>query len=428
MGFYCNVVPSWPSMPSMHRSAGLMFVSVVLASGHVACGADPAPERPVHVPSAPPSVQAVASASPSAPPPQAEPPHAEPPPFQQPSTCSVDGYCWESPIPGATGFRGVFSAGENEVYVGAGARILHFSGTSWRYERLPVAGEVTCFGGSGPYDVVAAGGGFVARRTEGVWRAISGTGEVFVQAVWSGGSNEVFAAGDNGVILRYDGETWQSEVTGTKANITALWGTASSGLYAVGNDANGGVALRRDAAGWSPLPRVGQALIGIWGKGPDGVDGVWAAGTDDAERLAVWRLAGSTWKAEGLRVEGQARALSGVAGAPVLLGLRYLDPDRLELGPTSVFTARLDARRWVKSEVLVTSPLLTGASWSLHGDARGGLFVAGGWGVVGSIEAAGFRGLSGNASLGKKLTGVWGTSPSDVVAVGAEGALLHYDG
>lgn len=402
----------------MTRSAGLVFVASVVAGALVACGPEPAPIV------VPPPPSASASALPTA---DVDAPE-DTTPVPQPPACSADGYCWMSPFPGAGLVRAVWSAGERDIYaLMTPERLMHFDGSTWRAERVPNVDSLACLGGSGPDDVLAAGGsGAVVRREKGVWRAIPGAGDTPFQAVWGSPTGDIFAAGAGAdTIAHHDGREWHAEPLGAKASLSALWGLTSADLYAVGADDTGGFVAHRDAAGWKALPKVGKSLIGVWGTGPDAV---WVAGTDDREKPAVWRWSGSQWRPEDVSVGGEARSFSGVGATPVLLGVEYLDSQREAMGPTSVFTARLDGGKWAKSEVLLASPLLFGGSYLVHGDARGSLLLAGGWGVVGAIETGGLRGLSGNAALGKSLTGVWGTSPSDVVAVGAEGALLRYDG
>ena len=350
----------------------------------------------------------------------------EPAPVEQPPACSADRYCWESPTPAATVLSAVWAASERDIYaVGPAGGILHFDGSSWRLEGGAPAGSTTAVWGSGPDDVFVGGQGAVLHRKGGVWKTETLDERSLLNALWGSGPNDVYAVGNEGASFRFDGRQWRALPTGTKASLRAVWGSGPTDVYAVGQDDKGGVALRWDGTSWKALPAVGGWLAGVWGTGPDAV---WVAGADEDDALAVWRLAGGSWKWENVPKDGQVEALSGAAGTPVLLGLEWLDEQRGAFGPKAVFTLQLTAGRWTRRDLLVTSPSLGEPSWGLWGEPGGSVLVAGGWGIVARADASGFHTLTGNVAPGKTLTGVWGTSPTDVVAVGAEGALLRYDG
>ncbi|MCI0457632.1 MAG: hypothetical protein L0Z62_11730 [Gemmataceae bacterium] len=73
----------------------------------------------------------------------------------------------------------------------------------------------------------------------------SGTGSDGLIGVWGSGPNDVYAVGDNGLILHSSdqGATWAPEVSGTTSNLTGVWGSGSSIVYAVG--ANGTILRRQ---------------------------------------------------------------------------------------------------------------------------------------------------------------------------------------
>lgn len=389
----------------------------IVAAALVSCGPEPAPVI------APP--RATASAASTAPAAEAVPP-PEQAPFEPPLTCSADRYCWENPSPALGPLSAVWAAGERDIYaVGQGGQLLHFDGASWRLERSSMTGAFTSVWGSGPDDVYVGGAGEVLHRQGGVWKREVVDGRTALQALWGSGPGDVLAVGPEGASFHHDGRQWRARPTGTKADLRAVWGSGPKDVYAVGWDEKGGVLLHGNGASWEVLPRLGRSLVGVWGTGPDAV---WVAGKDDRDELAVWRLAGAQWKQEKVPVGGEAMALSGAGGAPVLLGVRPLDENRGSLGPTALFTAQLAGGRWAGRDLLVTSPYPADVGWGLWGEAQGSAVVAGGWGVVGRVDSSGLQSLTGNVALGRNLTGVWGTSPTDVVAVGAEGALLRHDG
>jgi hypothetical protein len=45
----------------------------------------------------------------------------------------------------------------------------------------------------------------------------------------------MYAVGDNGTILFWNGSTWSQIKTQTTSNLNAVWGTGSNNIYAVGD-------------------------------------------------------------------------------------------------------------------------------------------------------------------------------------------------
>src|SRR5262249_50292594 len=79
----------------------------------------------------------------------------------------------------------------------------------------------------------------------------SGTNQSLL-TVWGARPDLIFAAGNQGTMLSYDGKNW-GPVAGiaTKEKITGLFGTSDRDIWAVGH---GGVALHYDGKTWTPLP------------------------------------------------------------------------------------------------------------------------------------------------------------------------------
>ena len=88
--------------------------------------------------------------------------------------------------------------------------------------------------------------------------------------------DDVFAAGDQGTVLHYDGTSWKSEQTPICERIEALWGTSATNLWAVGYE---GRVMHRTAAGWQ-LVDLGSctAFEAVWGTS---ATDVWISSSHD---------------------------------------------------------------------------------------------------------------------------------------------------
>ena len=82
--------------------------------------------------------------------------------------------------------------------------------------------------------------------------------------MWGSSGSNVFAVGDSGTILHYDGSSWSAMSSGTTNYLYGVWGSSGSDVFAVGD---AGTILHYDGSSWSamssgttsrPLRRVGQ--------------------------------------------------------------------------------------------------------------------------------------------------------------------------
>jgi hypothetical protein len=74
---------------------------------------------------------------------------------------------------------------------------------------------------------------------EDKWKTIASvpTGAKPVRAMWSAGDRAVFAVGDDGLILHFDGSTWTKMTSNTSTHLRAVWGLTPYNIYAVGDNA-----------------------------------------------------------------------------------------------------------------------------------------------------------------------------------------------
>jgi len=95
----------------------------------------------------------------------------------------------------------------------------------------------------------------------------SGT-SFLLRSVWGSGPNDVFAVGEAGTVLRYDGTRWYAMPNPTTKALRAVWGTGPTDVYASGED---GVLFRFDGSEWSALDsRTTRILLGLWGDPASG--------------------------------------------------------------------------------------------------------------------------------------------------------------
>src|SRR5258705_12876346 len=117
------------------------------------------------------------------------------------------------------------------------------------------------------------GGDSTAPNTLLVWSSVpSGTTEILF-GIWGTSTSDVWAVGNNGTILHYNGTSWSSVSSGTSEFLFGIWGTSTSDVWAVGDN---GTILHYNGASWSSIgSATTDHLAGVWGAG---ASSVWAVG------------------------------------------------------------------------------------------------------------------------------------------------------
>lgn len=107
------------------------------------------------------------------------------------------------------------------------------------------------------------GGGFVNRcyyhTASSVPEVYTASSGLALSACWGMSGNDMFAVGDNGTIIHFDGNSWSKMVSNTTKSMFSIWGTSDSNIWACGNDLynNKGantVLMHYDGTSWSEDP------------------------------------------------------------------------------------------------------------------------------------------------------------------------------
>ena len=64
------------------------------------------------------------------------------------------------------------------------------------------------------------------------WKVIQSS---LLHGIWGSSGSNIFAVGDNGDIISYDGNNWNNRTSGTGNNLKGVWGSSASEVYAVGD-------------------------------------------------------------------------------------------------------------------------------------------------------------------------------------------------
>jgi photosystem II stability/assembly factor-like uncharacterized protein len=221
-----------------------------------------------------------------------------------------------------------------------------------------------------------------------------------LKALWGDSNGEVFALGNEGVILHYDGSAWVEMTSGTAEDLLGIWGSSSASVFAVGE---GGTILYYDGKSWTSMASgASEDLWDVWGSSPTHVFAVGAGGT-------ILHYDGNHWTP---MTSGTHAVLEGVWGS----------------SSASVFgvgregtIVHYDGNAWTSMASGTTEEL-----WGIWGDSSTNAFAVGAGGTILHYDGNKWSPMTSGTTMG--LNAVWGLSGSDVYAAGEMTTLLHYDG
>ncbi len=273
------------------------------------------------------------------------------------------------------------------LLVGAASLLGQTSGPAAGWTQQTSGTEKTLLGiwGASPSDVFAVGeGGIVLHYNGNAWYPQQSTTSARFYSVWGASGRDVFAVGDRGVVIQDDGTRWRADrISATLSDLRAVWGTSPTDVFAVGED---GAILHYDGTHWWPQrSKTTSGLTAVWGLSATQVYAAGASGT-------VLRYDGSSWQPFSTRLPGTYNVL-GIWGTSA--------HDLYAIGTHTVYVE------------MHPKPQETVPSWEsrlFHYDGSSWQFTSS------AIERL------------APITAVKAISPTDVYAVGARGTLAHFDG
>ena len=202
------------------------------------------------------------------------------------------------------------------------------------------------------------------------WPALGGNR---LTGVVARAADDVWAIGEWGTVVHWDGKAWRPESVGT-ARLNRVWPRAADDVWVVGD---GGFVARRDATGWTPIASgTSNDLLGVHGAGADDVWLTGKAGTVlhwDGTKLA--RVTGGGFAHALYAVGAAANDAVYIGGLGLYrhdgktwrhddtLGLTFF-PDMRVLGATDVWAVddlgrivHTDGKRWQLATATGSVPL-----------------------------------------------------------------------
>jgi hypothetical protein len=179
------------------------------------------------------------------------------------------------------------SSGKNVFGVCDNATILHFDGDDWSVAyQGNVDTALLAITGFGPHDIFAVGDSGYTLRYDGLmWRQIETGVQQELYGLWGQDSQHLLAVGGGGLVLRWNGDRWKSFSAGTDQDLYGVGGSGLTRLFLAGL---AGTLIRFEDNAWhrdfsgvrSDLHTVGANEGVFYAVGSNGTilrnrDGIW---------------------------------------------------------------------------------------------------------------------------------------------------------
>ena len=224
-----------------------------------------------------------------------------------------------------------------------------------------------------------------------------------LRGVFAVSALDVWAVGDQGTALHYDGKAWASRPPPAADDLFAVFGFGPNDVWACGGSGwpTGpvGVVFHWDGARWSESLRGTQRLEALWGAAPNDL---WAVGTGGEQRH--WD--GAQWTAAPKVTAEAITALHGVA------------PNKVWAAGSSGLVMAYDGSAW--SVVPNSESSGFAAVWAFSPVQ---VWVMGGNGVAQVFDGTNWKPV--NLGAANTILGFWGQSPAEAWGVGPD-TLLRF--
>ncbi|MEI6125555.1 MAG: MopE-related protein [Pseudomonadota bacterium] len=235
-----------------------------------------------------------------------------------------------------------------------------------------------------------------------------------LRTIWGVSSNRVFAIGDYGTILHYDGSTWSKMPSGIDQNIFGVWGASGSNVFAV---ADSGKIIHFDGSAWSSMTSpVSTRLRDAWGTSATDVFAV-------GENGVIIHYNGSAWST---MTSPTTLTLQGVWGSSSINVFAVGGPSGSGSGNGIIL--KYDGVAWSIS-LNASSVIRLHDAW---GSSDNNIFAVGESGsILHTTDGGGtwvpmVNPVKDDPTI--TLRDIWGSSATDMFAAGDNGTILHYDG
>ena len=224
--------------------------------------------------------------------------------------------------------------------------------------------------------------------------------------IWAApGEDRPYAVGSRGVIIHYNGKSWESEPSNTLSTLHGIHGLSADNIYAVGEN---GTIIHFDGQSWQPMTsNTTNTLYGVWAADGDHVFAVGEAGT-------IMQYDGSAWT--------QVPSLTTVP----LIDVRGLAANNVYAVGEKGTTRHYDGSSWAWMPTGTMTSLH--AVWPVSSDDVFDAYRVGDGGLILHFDRNDWEWHTMPSNTTGDLWAIWASGSNNMYAAGPAGDLLHFNG
>ncbi len=274
----------------------------------------------------------------------------------------------------------------------------------WMWEVVAGGMEPWAIWGASTTDVFMVGDHGMIAHFDGIsWRRMKSGVNDNLAGVWGASHDDVFAVGASGTILHYDGTSWRLMAAGMPVDLVSIWGRSGSDVFAVSSY---GLVFHYDGLSWTIMDAGDRSWL----------NDVWCAPGSDVFVTTNWKILrwnGTRWILDLEASPGEAFSMiRGSSGSNV-----YAAGDGL---------VHYDGYEWRRVSTPSEIDYFLSISTTQSGDLLALVNIQGEW-MAGLYYFDGLKWSRMDLHSFDPDAVVWGTSPSNAVVAGSDGAF-QYDG
>ncbi len=278
------------------------------------------------------------------------------------------------------------------------------SGAVWAAQASGTPNTLRGTWGSDAGNVWAVGdGGTILKWDGSTWSAQTSTTTNALRAVWGTAVNSIWAVGDGGTILKFNGTAWSAQTSGTTNALRGVWSSDANNVWAVGN---GGTILKFNGTAWSTQTSgITTTLNAVWGNS---ATSVWAVG--DSGTIRKWN--GTAWATQTSGTIESLRAIWGTSATSLWAAGTFGTILRSTTGTT-----------WATQTTNTTMDLAT-----IWGPDASNLRAGGDDGTIIFTSNSGSTWATQISNTAQPLNSLRGIDANNVWAVGDGGTITNWNG
>lgn len=338
----------------------------------------------------------------------------------------------------------VYGFAHDDLYAAGGSGAMyHFNGTEWKKMLMPKSTVIDAMWGTNTNNIYAVGGE-IFHFNGMFWKTVDVGSTEQMYDIWGTAENNLYVVGRNGTFLQYNGEHWIKIETNTNQTLTGVWGSDPENIYIscrAENAGENGVILHYDGTSITSTEFPDESLSDVWGTAPDNVYAISSKGTVFQYNGIVWRQKDSK-TTEGINSITGSGANNIYVTNPLGTIVHYngseWTPHNLDgtiwgvlaISSKEVFAAGTAGAMFTYDGTKWTT-LSSGKSDIYHdiwGDGAGNVYIAPS-NVRNEATVLHYDGTAWNTEgTTGSFKGIHGTSKNNIYAVGDNHTTRYYDG